>query len=81
MFRSVLWILGGLLCAVGAMSLLFAFGTPDGDMAVTLSAVGWDAVADVAPTALAPVAGLCLALGIPLLVGLNATAWKHTGGY
>ena len=81
MFRSVLWVLGGLLCAIGSMSLLFAFGTPDGDMATTLSSVGWDAVADIQPTGAAPLAGICLALGIPLLVGLNATAWKHTGGY
>jgi hypothetical protein len=81
MYRSVLWVLGGLLCSIGAMSLLFAFGTPDGDMATTLSSVGWDAVADIEPTGAAPLAAICLALGIPLLVGLNATAWKHTGGY
>jgi hypothetical protein len=94
MFRSILWVLGGLLVATGAMSLLFSFGTPDQadaaaggtatfdlDMAEKLSVVGWDAVANVSPTGYAPLAVLGLIVGVPILVGLNATAWKHTGGY
>jgi hypothetical protein len=86
MLRSVLWVIGGLLCAVGMFSLLFGFGAtvdgkPVGDMATSLSAVGWDAVGDVAPQTSAPFAAICLALGLPVLVGLNATAWKKTGGY
>ena len=86
MVRSALWILGGLLCAIGAMSLLFSFGAaldgkPVGDMATSLNAVGWDGVGDVTALSAAPLAMLGLALGLPILVGLNATAWKKTGGY
>ena len=90
MFRTILWLLGGLSCAIGVLCLLFSFGTPyanpgmehwNTDMATTLSSVGWDAVGDVGALSPAPVAFLCLALGLPILVGLNATAWKKTGGY
>ncbi len=81
MLRSVLWVFGGLLCAIGALSLLFAFGSPSGDMATSLSAVGWDGVADVTALDSAPFAMLGLMLGVPILVALNATAWKKTGGY
>ncbi|MEN9786189.1 MAG: hypothetical protein RLZZ299_1453 [Pseudomonadota bacterium] len=94
MFRSMLWVLGGLLVATGALSLLFSFGTPDQadaaaggaatfdlDMAEKLGVVGWDAVANIGPTGFMPLALLGLAVGVPVLIGLNATAWKHTGGY
>jgi hypothetical protein len=82
MARSVMWIVGGILCATGVVSLLFTFETPfGGDIATSLDRVGWDAVADVTTTPSATLAFLCLALGVPILVGLNATAWKQTGGY
>jgi hypothetical protein len=81
MARTLLWILGGVLCATGIMSLLFSFGTPWGDISVNLSQTGWDAVGDVGPTPVATFAFLCIGLGAPILVALNATAWKSTGGY
>jgi hypothetical protein len=82
MFRAFLWIFGGLCCAVGVLCLLFSFETPfGGDMAQTLSAVGWDAVGDVQTTAAFPFAVFGIGLGLPILVGLNATAWRSTGGY
>lgn len=80
--RTFLWVLGGVLCATGLMSLLFAFETPfGGDIATTLDRVGWDAVGDVTTTPQALVTMLCLGLGLPILIGLNAGAWKQTGGY
>ena len=82
MFRAILWIFGGLCCAVGVLSLLFSFETPfGGDIAQTLSSVGWDAVADVKTTAAFPFAVFGIGLGLRILVGLNATAWRSTGGY
>jgi hypothetical protein len=82
MFRTVLWVLGGMFCAMGVLNLFFAFHTPfGGGMSVTISAVGWDGVAHVTPTDNFPFALLGVALGLPILVGLNASAWKLTGGY
>ncbi|MFZ5475608.1 MAG: hypothetical protein ACOZNI_02435 [Myxococcota bacterium] len=82
MVRTVMWIVGGVLVATGVLSLFFTFETPyGGDIATTLDRVGWDAVADFTTTPTAALAAICLLLGIPILVGLNATAWKQTGGY
>ena len=81
MARTLLWILGGILCATGVVSLLFAFSTPWGPIAVNLSQVGWDAVGDIQPTPYFNLAVIGIGLGAPILIGLNATAWKETGGY
>jgi hypothetical protein len=90
MFRAFLWLVGGLCCAVGVLSLLFSFETPfknpelshfSNDIGVTLSSVGWDAVADVTTTGAFPLAVIGIGIGLPILVGLNATAWRSTGGY
>ena len=81
MARTLLWILGGGLCATGILSLLFSFGTPWGDIALNLSSTGWDAVGDITTTPMAMVALVCIGVGVPILVALNATAWKSTGGY
>jgi hypothetical protein len=81
MGRTLLWITGGVLVATGMISLYYSFGTPWGDMAENLTQVGWDGVADVQSFPAITVALFGLGLGIPLLVGLNATAWKETGGY
>lgn len=81
MARTLLWILGGLLLATGMLSLLFSFATPWGPMAVNLPQVGWDAVGDIAPTDSFPLAVFGILFGAPILVALNATAWKHTDGY
>lgn len=82
MTRTILWLVGGLCCAVGILSLLFSFEVPlGGDIATSLDRVGWDATGDVTTTPRFVVAMICLAVGVPTLVGLNATAWKQTGGY
>ena len=79
--RTVLWIVGGLLCATGIMTLLFSFGAPYGDVSTSIAQAGWDGIDDIAVTGRAKLAFGCLFLGIPILVGLNATAWRKTGGY
>lgn len=81
MFRTVLWLIGGLLCAVGVFSLLFSFGGEYGDFATALSGYGGDAMGDIKTNGFFPVAALCIGLGAPILIGLNATAWRKTGGY
>lgn len=82
MTRTLLWLVGGLFTATGIFSLLFSFETPfGGDMATTLDRVGWDATGDITTTPAFMVAVVCLLIGVPTLIGLNATAWKQTGGY
>lgn len=81
MSRTVFWILGGLLCAAGFFALLFSFGAEYGDFATSLSAAGWDGMGDIGTTSFFPIALTCIGLGAPILVVLNATAWKQTGGY
>lgn len=79
--RTALWLVGGLCCALGLLSLLFSFATPWGPISVHLSEVGWDAAADIATTDQFPLAVMYGVLGVPLLIWLNATAWRETGGY
>jgi hypothetical protein len=81
MARTFAWILGGLFTSFGVLSLLFSFGAPWGDIATGLDHAGFDAMGDVATTARFGVAAICIAIGLPILVGLNATAWKQTDGY
>lgn len=81
MARTLGWILGGVLCGTGIMTLLFSFGAEYGDMSTSIAQAGWDGIGDIALTGKAPFAFLCIFLGAPILVGLNATAWKQTGGY
>lgn len=81
MARTFLWILGGLLCGAGIMTLLFSFGAPYGDFNQNISSAGWDGIGDIGLTARAPLAFAGILIGAPILIGLNATAWKQTGGY
>lgn len=79
--RTALWIVGGLLCATGVLTLLFSFGAPYGDFSTSIAQAGWDGIGDIGPTDKAKFAVLCLGIGAPILIGLNATAWRKTGGY
>ena len=81
MARTLLWILGGLLCGIGIMTLLFSFGAPYGDFNQHISQAGFDGIGDIGLTAKAPIAFGCILIGAPILIALNATAWKQTGGY
>lgn len=81
MSRTVFWFIGGLLCAIGVFSMMFSFGGEHGDFATALSAYGWDAMGDVKTTGFFPVAVFCIGIGAPILIALNATAWRKTGGY
>jgi len=79
--RTIGWILGGVLCATGIMNLIFSFDSGGADIALSLDRVGWDAMGEVGPNSSFTLSAVCLVLGVPALVYLNATQWKNTGGY
>lgn len=81
MGRTFGWVIGGALVACGVLNLLFSFGTPYGDIALSLDKVGWDAMGDVGPFDRIGITIVCFAIGLPTLIGLNATQWKNTDGY
>ena len=81
MARTVFWLVGGALCATGGLCLLFSFSPEYGDFSQALSAAGFDGMGDIRPTDFFPLTLFCFGLGAPILIGLNATAWRKTGGY
>lgn len=86
MARTIGWLLGGTLVASGVINLLWSFGLSFGgqqgtDIALSLDRVGFDAIGNLGtyPSFLYSV--FAIGVGLPTLVGLNATQWKNTGGY
>jgi hypothetical protein len=89
--RIVLWILGGMCCATGVLSLFFSFGpeytkgncpSPScAGISTALDKAGWDALADLGLKDPATFGLPILFFGIFCLAVNNATAWKQTGGY
>lgn len=81
MSRTIAWIIGGLFTGSGIMMLLFSFGAKFGDFSTSIAQAGWDGIGDIATTSTFPIAIGCIGIGAVTLIGLNATAWKRTGGY
>ncbi len=79
--RTIGWLFGGLCCAAGILTMMFAWDSGGADIALSLDRVGWDAVENVGPNGRFPMAVLALLLGVPTLIYLNATQWRNTGGY
>jgi hypothetical protein len=82
MARTFGWLFGGICCGTGILNLLFAFQpSTKADYNQSLDHIGWDGLSQVTTTGHFPVAVACIGLGILTLVGLNAGAWRQTGGY
>lgn len=91
MGRTLAWIFGGLCCAAGVIGLLTSFGpeytvgtcvAPScAGISTALDKAGWDALGDFALKGTASAAIPLILLGLFTLAGLNASAWKTTGGY
>jgi len=79
--RTIGWLFGGLCCALGILTMIFAWDSGGADIALSLDRVGWDAVGDVGPNDSFMFAAVSLLVGMPTLVYLNATQWRNTGGY
>lgn len=91
MGRTIAWLFGGACCAGGVLNLIYSFGpaytagtclAPScAGINTALDKAGWDALADFALKDSASLAFPLIGLGIVILVGLNAGAYKTTGGY
>ena len=79
--RTIGWLFGGVCCAAGILTMMFAWDSGGADIALSLDRVGWDAIENVGPNASFPMAVLALLMGAPTLIYLNATQWRNTGGY
>lgn len=79
--RTIGWLFGGLCCAAGILTMMFAWDSGGADIALSLDRVGWDAVENIGPNGSFPMAVLALLMGAPTLIYLNATQWRNTGGY
>lgn len=91
MGRGLVWVSGGVLCAIGLLSLIYSFGPKytEGNcpapscagINTALSSAGADAMGDIGLKDPAMIGIPILGLGILLLAGMNSVAWKQTGGY
>ncbi|MSQ03820.1 MAG: hypothetical protein EXR71_18355 [Myxococcales bacterium] len=79
--RTIGWLVGGVCCANGILTMIIAWDSGGNDIALSLSRVGWDALGDLGPNEHFPLAVASLLIGVPTLLYLNATQWRNTGGY
>lgn len=72
---------GGLALGFGIISLYYSFGYPGADMNGDFKAIGFSAIDNIQLLDAADYSFGFIVLGAMVMVMLNATAWKRTGGY
>lgn len=73
---------GGLVLGFGIRSLYWSFGWSGGEcLNCDLARVGFDGVDNLGLLPAADYSIGPLVLGVMMLITLNATAWRRTGGY
>ena len=73
--------IGGLLLGTGIVNLYYSFGWDEGPMGQDFSGVGFSGVDNIGLLPAAEYSVPLIVMGVMILVGLNANAWRHTGGY
>lgn len=71
----------GISLGFGLIGLLFSFGYEGGPINQTLSEVGFSAIDNLTFLSAADYSFGFIVFGALVMVVLNATAWKRTGGY
>ncbi len=80
--QTILWISGGLSVGLGMVTLISGgFNQPHGEVAVSFSKLGFDALPVLTFPTPAMVGIALIAIGAAMMIKVNATAWKQTGGY
>jgi hypothetical protein len=75
------FIIGGLCLGFGIRSLYLSFGWDRGCLNCDLANVGFSGLDNIGLLAAADYSIGLIVLGILVLVGLNAGAWRRTHGY
>ncbi len=74
--------LGGIITGSGVLTLLFGFeADTGGGLAQTFSQTGYTGLDQVGINSTGWMGIGMIAVGVLLMVGANATAWKKTDGY
>lgn len=74
-------LLGGFILGFGIISLYWSFGAPVGPLNQHLAAIGFSGLDNVGLLGPADYSIGCIVGGALMMVLLNASAWKRTGGY
>jgi hypothetical protein len=73
---------GGLVLGFGIRSLFWSFGWSGGEcLNCDLARVGYDGIDNLSLLPAADYSIGLVVLGVMMLITLNATAWRRTGGY
>ncbi|MCB9780330.1 MAG: hypothetical protein H6742_17325 [Alphaproteobacteria bacterium] len=77
-----LWIIGAVCIASGIITMAMGgIGVPAGPTATVFGTLGYDALPDLVLNSQGFLALGLVGVGVALMVGANASAWKETGGY
>lgn len=72
---------GGLLLGAGIIMLWYSFGIPEGSMHDHLSSLGASGLDQIGTLPASNYSIGLILLGAIIMIGLNAVAWRRTGGY
>ena len=73
---------GGLVLGFGLRSLYWSFGWADGEcLNCDIARSGWTGIDNLGLLPAADYSIGLVVLGVMMLIVLNATAWRRTGGY
>ena len=75
------FIAGGLLLGAGIRSLYWSFGWDRGCLNCDMASVGFSGLDNLGLLSAADYSVGLVVMGVLLLVGLNAGAWRRTNGY
>ncbi|MFT4622016.1 MAG: hypothetical protein ACI8PZ_000668 [Myxococcota bacterium] len=73
--------LGGLILGFGVVSLYYSFGWAVGALNQNINLAGFTGIDELGVLPAADYSIGLIVLGVLLMVFLNATAWRRTGGY
>lgn len=80
--HNLLIPIGGIIAAIGIISLIFGFESTTGGMvSTTFSEAGYTALDQWTVNATGKMGILMLITGVALMVTGNRTIWRKTGGY
>ena len=74
-------VIAGVLIGSGVIALYFSFGADGWELGQDFARSGFTGLDDLGPLPASSFSIGLIATGIVMMVGLNASAWRNTGGY